>query len=153
MLGPDNQSPEPTFQKHSFQSPVVVVIKDGICFKFPGSVPWSCIYHNSRNKNHKYDKYVALWDPGFIKVKHEMLFWQFSNLTTYIRNVEKWTEEHFNVSLFSNPGEKVMKSRKTTGQICPQLSTRIRHFSPELENYDTLKYWSDNFNRWLFSNS
>ena len=37
------------------------------------------------------------------------------------------------------------KSSKTTGQICPVLSTRIWTLSPGLENNHTLKCWSDIF--------
>ena len=33
---------------------------------------------------------------------------------------------------------------KTTGKICPLLSTKIGTFSPGLENNDTLKCWSNN---------
>ena len=53
--------------------------------------------------------------------------------------------QHFNVLLFSNPGENVLKRWKTMGQICPLLLTRIRIFPPGLEDNYTLKCWSGNF--------
>ena len=65
--------------------------------------------------------YVALWDPNFMKFKQklepslwigeqlyiEMLFWQFSNLTTNDRVDVKLSDLHINVSLFSNPGDNI----------------------------------------------
>ena len=50
-----------------------------------------------------------------------------------------------NVWLFSNPGDKVQKRCRTTGQICAILSTRIWTLSPGLENNHTLKCWSGIF--------
>ena len=37
------------------------------------------------------------------------------------------SEPHFNVSLFSNRAEKVLKSRKTTGQISDRFSAPSPH--------------------------
>ena len=75
----------------------------------------------------------------------EMLFWQFSNINIYVKNVEKIQDQHLIVWLFSNPGDKVQKKWRTTGQICPLLSTRIWTLSPGLENNHTLKCWSGIF--------
>ena len=51
----------------------------------------------------------------------DILFWKFYNLFTYVRVDGKLLKQHFTASLLSNPGEKVPKSRKTWGQICPIL--------------------------------
>ena len=59
----------------------------------------------------------------------------------------KLSEPHFDVSLFSNPGEKVLKTRKTMGQICPTLFLHLFTFSPPLEIDDALQCSSDNFPR------
>ena len=48
----------------------------------------------------------------------EMLVWQFSNIIIYIRVPGKMPDQHFKVSLFSNPGEKVLILVKSRGQIC-----------------------------------
>ena len=100
----------------------------------------------------------------------EMLFWQFSNIIIYVKIVGKIPDQHLNVWLFSNPGDQVQKRRRTTGQICPVLSTRIWTLSPGLENNHTLICWSgifsnnldiyeyvgklseQHFSVWLFSN-
>ena len=63
----------------------------------------------------------------------EMLFWQFPNI------VGKIPDQHLNVWLFSNPGDRVQKRWRTMGKICPVLSTRIWTLSPGLENNHTLK--------------
>ena len=98
-----------------------------------------------------------------------MLFWQFSNIIIYIRVHGKMPDQHFKVSLFSNPVEKVPILVKSRVQICPLILTRNRTFSPGLENNDNLKCWSGifpwtfiyinvvklsnhHFNVWLFSN-
>ena len=44
---------------------------------------------------------------------------QFSINKIYVTMYEQLSELHCNVSLFSNHGEKVRKTRKTRGQICP----------------------------------
>ena len=74
-----------------------------------------------------------------------MLFWQFSNILIYVKIVEKLPDQHLNVWLFSNPGDTVQKRWRTTGQICPVLSTRIWTLSPGSENNHTLKCWSSIF--------
>ena len=74
-----------------------------------------------------------------------MLFWQFSNVIIYVKIVGKIPDQHLNVWLISNPGDKVQKRWRTTGQIRPALSTRIWTLSPGLENSHTLKYWSGIF--------
>ena len=47
--------------------------------------------------------------------------------------------------LFSNPGEKILKSRQTTRQISPQFSTRIRTFFLGLKNNNKLKCLFNSF--------
>jgi hypothetical protein len=42
-------------------------------------------------------------------------------------------------------GRPPLGPAKTTGQICPLLSTRMRNFSPGLKYNNTSKYWSGNF--------
>ena len=74
-----------------------------------------------------------------------MLSCQFSNIIIYVKMVGKIPDKHLNVWLFSNPRDKVQKIWKTTGQICPVLSTRIWTLSPGLENNHTHKCWSDIF--------
>ena len=39
---------------------------------------------------------------------------QFSNVTTYLKVVGKLSDSYFNVSLFSNPGDQVLKGKKQT---------------------------------------
>ena len=39
----------------------------------------------------------------------EMLFGQFSNINTYVKIVGKMQDQHFTVSIFSNPGDKTKK--------------------------------------------
>ena len=75
----------------------------------------------------------------------EMLFWQFSNIIRYVKIVGNIPDQHLNVWLFSNPGDKVQNRWRTTGQICPVLSTRIWTWSPGLENNNTFKCWSGIF--------
>ena len=59
--------------------------------------------------------------------------------------VGKIPDQHLNVWLFSNPGDKIQKRWRTMGQICPVLSTRIWTLSSWLENNHTLKCWSGIF--------
>ena len=59
--------------------------------------------------------------------------------------VGKIPDQHLNVWLYSNPGDKVQKRWRTMGQICPILLTRIWTLSPRLENNHTLKCWSSTF--------
>ena len=61
------------------------------------------------------------------------------------RLLEKISDQHLNVWLLSNPGDKVQKRWRTAEQICPVLSTGIWTFSPGLENNHTLKSWSGIF--------
>ena len=74
-----------------------------------------------------------------------MLFWQFCNIIIFVKIVGKIPDQHLNVWLVSNPGDKVQKRWRTTGQICPMLSTRIWTLSPGLEIKHTFKCWSDIF--------
>jgi hypothetical protein len=68
-----------------------------------------------------------------------VLFWQFSNIIIYVKIVGKIPDQHLNVWVFLNPGDKVQKRQRSTGQICPILSTRIWTLSPGLENNHTFK--------------
>ena len=77
-----------------------------------------------------------------------MLFWQFSNIIINVNIIGKISDQHLNVWLFSNPGDKVQKRWRTTGQICLVLSTKIWILSPGLENNHTLKMLI-----WYFSNN
>ena len=81
------------------------------------------------------------WKQPYIK----MLVWQFSNIIIYVKIIGKIPDQHLNVWLFSNQGDKVQKRKKPTGQICPVLSTRIWTFSLGLEDNHTLKCWSGIF--------
>ena len=74
-----------------------------------------------------------------------MLFRQFFNLTKYVKIVGKLLDQHFNILLFSNPGEKFLLLVESRGQIFPVVVLLFRTFSPGLENHDALKCWSDNF--------
>ena len=62
-----------------------------------------------------------------------------------VKIVGKISDQHLNVWLFSNPGDKVQKRWRTMGQICSVLSTRIWTLSPGLENNHTLRCWSGIF--------
>ena len=57
----------------------------------------------------------------------------------------KLSEPHFDVLLFSNPGEKVWKAKKTVGQICHIVFLNFMTFSSRLETNDALQCSSDNF--------
>ena len=52
---------------------------------------------------------------------------------------------YFNLFLFSNWGDKVLKGKKTMGQSCLLFLTRIRTLSLRWENNVTIKYWYNNF--------
>ena len=54
---------------------------------------------------------------------------------------------YFNLSLFTNPGEKVLILVESRGTICPLSVILFRTFSPRLENNNTLKWISDKFSR------
>ena len=55
----------------------------------------------------------------------------------------KLSEPHFVVWLFSNLREKVQKSMKAMGQICPIIVLLFITFSQRLETNDTLQCSSD----------
>ena len=74
-----------------------------------------------------------------------MLFQQLSNLTPYVKVVGKILDQHFNVSMLSNPGKKVLILVESNGQICPVVFLLFRTFPLGLENTDALKCWSDSF--------
>ena len=75
----------------------------------------------------------------------KMLFWQFSNMIIDVKIVGKIPDQHLNVWLSPNPGDKVQKRWRTKGKICPVLSTRILTLSPWLENNRTFKCGSGIF--------
>ena len=108
-------------------------------------IPWCCLtlihmLHSeilaSLNFNKNQNFFPWIGEQLFT----EMLFRQFSNITVYIRVVGKIQDQHFIVSLFSNPGDKVQKIWTATGQICPLLSTRFRTLSPGLKDNGALKF-------------
>ena len=74
-----------------------------------------------------------------------MLFWQFSNITIYIRVYGKMPDQYFKVSLFSNPGDKVLILVESRGQIFLIVFHLLRTLSPGLKKNDRLKCWSCNF--------
>ena len=57
----------------------------------------------------------------------------------------KLSELHCKATLVSNRGEKVMKWRKTVGQICPIVFLAFHTFSPGLENNERSKCDSESF--------
>ena len=69
----------------------------------------------------------------------EMYVQQFSIMTTNLMVYGKLAEQSFNVSLFSNSGEKVLKSIKIMGQICHIVFLLFRTFSLQLENNIAMK--------------
>ena len=69
----------------------------------------------------------------------EMLFWQFSNIIIYVKIVGKIPDQHLNVWLFSNPGDKVQILVESTGQICPVVLHLFWTLSPGFENNHTFK--------------
>ena len=69
----------------------------------------------------------------------KMLFWHFSNMTTYVRVVGKRQDQYFIVWMFSSPGDKVLILVERTGQICPIVFLLFWTLSPGLENNDALK--------------
>ena len=94
--------------------------------------------------------------PGFIEFKKivpwigeqsyiEMLLRQFSNITIYIKLVKFRTS----ISMYRCSPIQGTRRWKSTEQICPLLSTRIRTFSPRFENNDRLKCWSGIFPKTL----
>ena len=57
----------------------------------------------------------------------------------------KLSELHYDVLLFSNRREKVGKTRKTRGQICPIVCIPFMTFSPRLEKNNMYQCSSDSF--------
>ena len=107
-------------------------------------------YQNSSNGD------VTLWDPDYINFKHELETFLLDWRTKIHWIVVPTNFQQYNTcqlccknvatkSLFSNPGDKVLKSWKTMGQICPVLSTRVRTLSPGLENNSPMKCCFDDF--------
>ena len=77
----------------------------------------------------------------------EMLFWQFSNMTTYVRVVGKLQDWHFNVWLFSHPGDKVLILVERWGQICPIVVLLFFNIVPWLGE----KQWIEMLPRYMWS--
>ena len=74
-----------------------------------------------------------------------MLFRQFSNIIIYVKIFGKIPDQHLNVWLFSNPGDKVQILVESTGQICPVVLHLFWTLSPGFENNQTFKCWSGIF--------
>ena len=72
-----------------------------------------------------------------------MWLWQFFKHKIYVNICEKLSESHFDVLLFSNPGDSVWKAKKTMGQICPTLFLHLMTLSPRLENKNVFQCSSD----------
>ena len=66
----------------------------------------------------------------------------FYRINTYLSIPGKVSEIHFYVFLVSNPGEKVLRSIKSRGPICPILLKRNMTFPHGLEN--------NNASNWIF---
>ena len=49
----------------------------------------------------------------------EMLFWRLSNIIIYVKIVGKIPDQHFNVWLFSNPGDKAQKDGELRDKSVP----------------------------------
>jgi hypothetical protein len=75
----------------------------------------------------------------------DMLFWQFSDITKYIRVYGKMLDQYYNVLLFSNPGDKVLILVTSRGQIYPIVFNFLKTLSPLLKKSDTLKCWFNIF--------
>ena len=52
-------------------------------------------------------------------------FQEFSRDNTYVRVPGKLSQTHSKIAMFSNPGDKVLKCVKTSGQICPVIKQEI----------------------------
>ena len=61
-----------------------------------------------------------------------MLFWQFSNITIYVKIVGKIADQHLYVWLFSHPGDKVQILVESTGQRCTIVQHLFWTFSLDL---------------------
>ena len=77
------------------------------------------------------------------------MFWQFSNITIYVKIVGKIPNQHLIVWLFSNPWHKVQILVKIKRQICPVVLHLFWTFSPGFENNHTFKCWSGIFQQYL----
>ena len=69
---------------------------------------------------------VWIGEQPYIK----MLFWQISMHHNILRMYGKMQNQHFNVSFFSNPWEKVLILVESRGQICPIVLHLFRTMSP-----------------------
>ena len=74
-----------------------------------------------------------------------MLFWPFSNIIIYVKIVSKTPDQHLNVWLSSNPGDKVQILVESMGQICPIVLHLFWTLSPGFENKHMFKFWSGIF--------
>ena len=72
-------------------------------------------------------------------------FWQFSDITKYIRVYGKMPGQYYNVLLFSNPGDKVLILVTSRGRIGPIVFKFLKTLSPLLKKSDTLKCWFNIF--------
>ena len=83
---------------------------------------------------------IKILSPG-LENNHTLkrLFWQFSNITKYVKSVGKIPDQHLSVWLFSNPGDKVQILVESTGQICPVVLHLFLTLSPGFENNHTFK--------------
>ena len=69
----------------------------------------------SINFNQKWNSVPWIGDQPYI----EILFQQFSNITIFVRVLGKLLDQHFNVSLYSNPGAMFLKT--VAQMLCPDL--------------------------------
>ena len=104
--------------------------------------------------------YVALSDSGSMKYSYILeqspRDWETTMRTNLVPTIfhtlnvpmrGKLSELHCNVLLVFNRGEKVLKCRKTMGQICPIVFLDFLTFSPGLENKTPSKCGSESFPR------
>ena len=74
-----------------------------------------------------------------------MLFWLIFQHNYYVKIIGKITDQHLNVWLFSNPGDKVQILVESMGQICPLVLHLFWTLSPQLEHNHTFRCWSGIF--------
>ena len=74
-----------------------------------------------------------------------MLFWQFSDVTKYIRVYGKMPDRYYDLLLFSNPGNKVLILVTSRGQICPIVFNFSKTLSLLLQKERYTKIFVENF--------
>ena len=79
---------------------------------------WYC---QEAMKKHKFKRELELFPWIGEQQSIEILSQLFSNLITYVRAVGKLLNQHFNVTLFSNPGENFLILVESRGKICPVI--------------------------------